>query len=83
MRKNELIRAFYKYFTDESGCEADMAEGGAEEESGDMLGPAIAPVHQSPSALNVKAEVSPIDVVVVGLLLLLFYGCCCYSLTYV
>lgn len=35
-----------------------MAEGGAEEESGDMLGPAIAPVHQSPSALNVKAEVS-------------------------
>ncbi|KAK9702598.1 hypothetical protein QE152_g29844 [Popillia japonica] len=43
---------------DESGCEADMAEGGAEEESGDMLGPAIAPVHQSPSALNVKAEES-------------------------
>lgn len=43
---------------DESGCEADMAEGGAEEESGDMLGPATAPVHQSPSALNVKTEVS-------------------------
>lgn len=44
-----------------------MAEGGAEEESGDMLGPAIAPVHQSPSALNVKAEVSPIDVASVTL----------------
>lgn len=61
MSSNELIRVFIK-FSDESGCEADMAEGGAEEESGDMLGPAIAPVHQSPSALNVKAEVSPIDV---------------------
>nr|XP_022917572.1 POU domain, class 6, transcription factor 2 isoform X1 [Onthophagus taurus] len=35
-----------------------MAEGGAEEESGDMLGPATAPIHQSPSALNVKAEES-------------------------
>ena len=35
-----------------------MAEGGVEEESGDMLGPAIAPIHQSPSALNIRAEVS-------------------------
>lgn len=46
-------------FSDESGCEADMAEGGAEEESGDnMLGPATAPAHQSPAAINVKTEVS-------------------------
>lgn len=46
------------FFSDESGCEADMAEGGAEEESGDnMLGPATAPAHQSPAAINVKAEV--------------------------
>lgn len=44
--------------SDESGCEADMAEGGAEEESGDnMLGPATAPAHQSPAAINVKTEV--------------------------
>ncbi|KAK4875438.1 hypothetical protein RN001_011860, partial [Aquatica leii] len=41
--------------SDESGCEADMAEGGTEEESGDMLGPAIAPAHQPP-AINMKAE---------------------------
>uniref|UniRef100_A0A1Y1MR41 POU domain protein n=2 Tax=Photinus pyralis TaxID=7054 RepID=A0A1Y1MR41_PHOPY len=32
-----------------------MAEGGTEEESGDMLGPAIAPAHQPP-ALNMKPE---------------------------
>lgn len=46
-------------FLDESGCEADMAEGGTEEESGEMLGPVAVP-HQSPSALNVviKAEVN-------------------------
>lgn len=37
-----------------------MAEGGVEEESGDMLGPAVAPIHQSSPAVNnaVKTEVS-------------------------
>lgn len=36
-----------------------MAEGGVEEESGDMLGPAVAPVHQPSPAVNnvVKTEV--------------------------
>ncbi|KAK5644992.1 hypothetical protein RI129_006292 [Pyrocoelia pectoralis] len=34
-----------------------MAEGGTEEESGEMLGPAIAPAHQPP-ALNMKSEES-------------------------
>ncbi|KAF2880794.1 hypothetical protein ILUMI_25377 [Ignelater luminosus] len=34
-----------------------MAEGGTEEESGDMLGPATAPAHQ-PSAINMKCEES-------------------------
>lgn len=33
-----------------------MAEGGTEEESGDMLGPATAPVHQT-NAINMKSEV--------------------------
>lgn len=46
-------------FPGESGCEADMAEGGAEEENGEMLGPAAAPSHQPPTGLNVKTEVSP------------------------
>ncbi|KAF5273944.1 hypothetical protein FQA39_LY01059 [Lamprigera yunnana] len=45
----------YADLRDESGCEADMAEGGTEEESGDMLVPAIAPAHQPP-AINMKAE---------------------------
>lgn len=36
-----------------------MAEGGAEEENGEMLGPAAAPSHQPPTGLNVKTEVSP------------------------
>lgn len=35
-----------------------MAEGGIEEESGDMLGPAAVPVHQTQQDLNVKSEVS-------------------------
>lgn len=37
-----------------------MAEGGVEEESGDMLGPAVAPIHQPSPAVNnaVKTEVS-------------------------
>lgn len=40
-----------------------MAEGGVEEESGDMLGPAIAPLHQPSPAVNnvVKTEVSDYD----------------------
>lgn len=39
-----------------------MAEGGAEEENGEMLGPAAAPSHQPPTGLNVKTEVSPRNV---------------------
>lgn len=37
-----------------------MAEGGVEEESGDMLGPAVVPIHQPSPAVNnaVKTEVS-------------------------
>lgn len=35
-----------------------MAEGGIEEESGDMLGPAAVPTHQASQELNVKSEVS-------------------------
>lgn len=40
-----------------------MAEGGVEEESGDMLGPAVAPVHQPSPAVNnvVKTEVSDVS----------------------
>ncbi|XP_063907583.1 POU domain, class 6, transcription factor 2 isoform X2 [Zophobas morio] len=45
---------------DESGCEADMAEGSVEEDSGDMLGPTAAPILQTPapSNLSVKDEES-------------------------
>lgn len=35
-----------------------MAEGGIEEDSGDMLGPAAVPVHHNQQELNVKSEVS-------------------------
>lgn len=43
-------------FTDESGCEADMAEGSVEEESGEMLGPTTATVLQPPAPSNVSAK---------------------------
>ncbi|VEN45173.1 unnamed protein product [Callosobruchus maculatus] len=46
---------------DESGCEADMAEGSVEEDSSEMLSPALAPVLQSmhtpaPTDLTCKDE---------------------------
>ncbi|CAG9834849.1 unnamed protein product [Diabrotica balteata] len=46
---------------DESGCEADMAEGSIEEDSSEMLGPTLAPVlhtmqTSTPSNLSCKEE---------------------------
>lgn len=47
------------FLADESGCEADMAEGSVEEDSGDMLGPTTGPILQPPvpSNLSIKDEV--------------------------
>lgn len=51
------------FVPDESGCEADMAEGSVEEDSGEMLGPSGAPpmpMHTPSVATNlsIKDEVS-------------------------
>ncbi|XP_064211180.1 POU domain, class 6, transcription factor 2 isoform X3 [Tribolium castaneum] len=40
----------------ESGCEADMAEGSVEEDSGDMLGPTATPILQTPAPSNMSAK---------------------------
>ncbi|KAK9887332.1 hypothetical protein WA026_022001 [Henosepilachna vigintioctopunctata] len=46
---------------DESGCEADMAEGSVEDDNSEMLGPTAPSVHQTPAPPNsndIKDEVS-------------------------
>lgn len=52
-------------FSDESGCEADMAEGVTEEESSEMLAPTAAPLHHQPYAVDhIKHEVRTFPTVI-------------------
>ncbi|KAL1506118.1 hypothetical protein ABEB36_005542 [Hypothenemus hampei] len=51
------------FLSDESGCEADMAEGSVEEDNGEMLGPSGAPLmpksaQSAPTNLSIKDEES-------------------------
>jgi hypothetical protein len=58
-RVTAALTGLFLFGADESGCEADMAEGSVEEDSGDMLGPTAAPILQTPapSNMSIKDEV--------------------------
>lgn len=47
------------YLPDESGCEADMAEGGQEDDSGDVKTNSPHKLDAGDAPLNLKSEVSP------------------------
>lgn len=74
-RVTAALTGLFLFGADESGCEADMAEGSVEEDSGDMLGPTAAPILQTPapSNMSIKDEVS--GVVVCDIVHLLFIKC--------
>lgn len=46
------------HFADESGCEADMAEGGQEDDSGDISSRSPAKTDSVEAPLNLRTEVS-------------------------